>query len=64
VILILEDGKRALFTEKESISLAEDKFMMECLRKVQGMGKEYTFMTMEMLITTANGKMTISMGLV
>ena len=38
--------------------------MMECLRKVQGMGKEYTFMTMEMLITTANGKMTISMGLV
>jgi len=38
--------------------------MMECLKKGQGMGKEYTFITMETPIIMANGKMIKSMVMV
>ena len=60
----LEGGRRDLFKEKESTPLAEGKSMMGCLKKGQGMGKEYTFMTMEALIIRANGKMTKSTAMV
>jgi len=63
-MLTLDAGKRALFTAKESISLKEGKSMMECLKKGQGMGKEYTFITMETPIIMANGKMIKSMVMV